>query len=306
MIDPRRLAVLRVLAERGTVTATARALHLTPSAVSQQLRSLGREWGVELLRKDGRGVRLTPAARMLLKHGDALQAGWEEARAAVAGAGDAEAGVLRLCGLSSVVAALFAPAAAELRAGHPQLSVQIAEHESADCFEQLLADVADIAVVLPTPGVPAADDPRFEQHPLLDDPQDLLVPAGHRLAGRPEVELSEAANEPWIVKPWDNDTYPLLIAACTAAGFSPRIAHHAKEWFAVSALVDVGLGVCLVPRLAPIPERHDVVRIPLHGVSPPSRRFVSAIRRGSATHPVVARGLTALRTAANRLSAKPS
>lgn len=298
MIELRRLTVLRVLAERGTVTATADALHLTPSAVSQQLRSLARELGVELLHKHGRGVRLTPAARVLLEHGDVLQARWEEARADVARAGHAYAGPLRLCGLSSVVAALFAPAAVQLRLSHPRLSVQIAEDESAGCFEALLADAADIAVVLPTEGLPAADDPRFEQQALLDDPQDLLVPANHRLAGRRAVELSEAADEPWIVKPQDNDTYPLLIAACTAAGFSPRIAQHAKEWFAVSALVSAGLGVCLIPRLARIPVQHDVVRISLHGVSPPSRRFVTAIRRGSAEHPLIALGLGVLRDVA--------
>lgn len=296
MID-RRLAVLRAFGEHGTVTATARMLHLTPSAVSQQLRSLARELGVELLRKDGRGVRLSPAAQVLLDHGDVLHEQWERARAAIARADDAESGPLRLCGLSSVVATVFAPAARQLRASHPHLAIEITENESADCFELLLADAADIAVVLPTPGVPPPDDARFEQQPLLDDPQDLLVPADHPLAGKRSVQLSEAASDPWIVKPVENDTYPLLVAACTAAGFTPRIAHQAKEWFAVSALVASGLGVCLIPRMAPLPPHHDVVRIPLHGASTPSRRFVTAVRRGSADHPTIALGLAALRTA---------
>lgn len=298
MID-RRLALLRTLAELGTVTATASALHLTPSAVSQQLRSLARDLGVELLHKDGRGVRLSPAAQVLLEHGATLWEQWEQTRAAMVRAADVDTGPLRLCGLSSVVAALFAPAAARLRTSHPELRVQILEDESADCFDLLLADAADIAVVLPTPDGPHVDDPRFEQRPLLDDPQDLLVPAGHALAHRSSVALSEAAGEPWIVKPVDNDTYPVLIAACTAAGFTPSIAHQAKEWFAVSALVAVGLGVCLMPRLAPIPPQHDVVRLPLHGSSAPARRFVAAVRRGSTTHPTVELGLATLQAAAH-------
>src|SRR4051794_19024325 len=109
MIDLRRLRVLRVLAEQGTVTAAARVLHLTPSAVSQQLRLLARELDVELLRHEGRRVRLTPAAHVLLEHADILFAQWERARAELSSAD--EAGSLGLCGVSSVIAALLSPAA---------------------------------------------------------------------------------------------------------------------------------------------------------------------------------------------------
>lgn len=297
MIDLRRLRILQVLAERGTVTATAAALHLTPSAVSQQLHTLSRDVGAELLRKEGRLVQLTPAARILLEHTESLAAQWEQALARLAASDDEITGELRFCGLSSVVAALFMPAATQLRQQWPRLAVHIAEHESADCADLLLAGHADIAVMLPTPDTPTADDPRFLQRPLLDDPQDLLVPAGHRLADQQDVDLVTAADEPWIVKPFDNDTHTLLLAACTAAGFSPRITHHAKEWFAVSALVAAGFGVCLLPRMAPIPPQHNVVRVPLRGRSVPSRRFVSCVRRGSNEHPTVRAGLEALHSA---------
>src|SRR4051812_42787370 len=84
MIDLRRLRVLRVLAEHGTVTAAAAALHLTPSAVSHQLRQLGRDLDVDLLSHEGRNVRLTPAARVLLEHADVLNAQWERAKADLA------------------------------------------------------------------------------------------------------------------------------------------------------------------------------------------------------------------------------
>jgi molybdenum-dependent DNA-binding transcriptional regulator ModE len=58
-IDPRRLRVLREVGLRGTVTSAASGLHLTPSAVSQQIAALSRDLGVPLLEKTGRGVRLT-------------------------------------------------------------------------------------------------------------------------------------------------------------------------------------------------------------------------------------------------------
>lgn len=297
MID-HRLYVLQALAEHGTVTATAEALHLTPSAVSQQLRLLARDMGAELLRPDGRRVSLTPAAHVVLRHAGLLRAQWEAAQAELAGCEAKVRGTLRICGVSSALAAFGAPAAARLRETHPLVESLIVEEESADCYRMLLADESDVALVLPGPDAPPVTDTRFEQSPLLTDRQDLLVPEGHRLAGPGPVDLAQAAEEPWIVKKANNDTYPLVLAACTAAGFTPRVTHQVKEWYAVSSLVAEGFGVCLMPRIVPLP-RHTVVRVPLRGTSVPARRFLTAVRRGSAAHPLLAAGLNALREVAS-------
>lgn len=293
MIDP-RLQTLRVLAERGTVTAAAEALHLTPSTVSQQLQGLARDLGVQLLEAEGRRVRLTAAAHTLLEHIDVLHADAERARAALAAHREGTVGTLRWCGVSSALALLLVPAAVALRTDHPGLTVQISEEESDDCFPLLLSHHADIAVLIPTPHTPPPDDTRFEQQPLIDEPQDLLVATSHRFAGRRRIRLAETANEAWIADPDRVDQYQLLMAAGAAAGFNPRIAHHAKEWFAISALVAHGFGICLVPRLAPVPADHAVVRVPLHGQPVPSRRIITCIRRGSRDQPVIATGLDVL------------
>lgn len=206
-------------------------------------------------------------------------------------------GTLRMCGVSSALAALGAPAAARLRETHPLVESLIVEEESAECYRMLLADETDVALVLPGPDAPPVTDSRFEQTPLLTDRQDLLVPVGHRLA-RPEgVALAEAAGESWVVKKANNDTYPLVLAACTAAGFTPRVTHQVKEWYAVSALVAGGFGVCLMPRIVPLPQ-HAVTRVPLLGTAVPARRFLTAVRRGSASHPLVTAALHALGDAA--------
>ncbi|MFC6882955.1 MULTISPECIES: LysR family transcriptional regulator [Actinomadura] len=297
MIDP-RLQTLRVLRERGTVTATAEVLHLTPSTVSQQLRQLARDLGVELLEAQGRRVRLTAAAHTVLDHADVLHAQWERARADLAAHRDGTAGRLRLCGVSSALAALVAPAAVLLREERPRLDVRMSETESGDAPALLLARAADIAVLIPTAESPPSDDARFEQRPLLDEPQDLLVPSGHPLAAGGAAELAEAAAEPWIGSPGRPDQHHLMLTACAAAGFTPRIAHHANEWFAVSALVAAGFGISLVPRLAPLPPEDEVARVPLRGDPVPSRRIITCVRRGAARQPAVAHGLAALGRAA--------
>lgn len=291
MIDLRRLQVLRVLHEQGTVTATAQALYLTPSAVSQQLRQLSREVGVELLCHEGRRVRLTPAAYTLLEHAHTIYAEWERTRAELAAHADGGLGRLRLCGFSTAFDSLLVPAAARLRGTDPRLTVHITEADADECAELLLADDADIAVV-PVAGCPPLDDPRFDQRVLLDDPQDLVVPAGHPLAGHDEVELAAAARETWIAP--HHDQHQLIVVACAAAGFTPRVAHAAQEWNSVLALVAAGLGICLLPRLAAVPPERHLVRVPLRGQPVPSRRILVGVRRGSREQPSIARGLAVL------------
>src|ERR1700759_3150666 len=102
-IDRRRLRVLRELDQRGTVAATATALHLTPSAVSQQLAGLSREGGAQLLEKHGRGVRLTGQARVLLAHAALVQEQLELARADLAAGRVGDIGEVRVASLSTAI-----------------------------------------------------------------------------------------------------------------------------------------------------------------------------------------------------------
>ena len=299
MMDLGRLRVLDVIRETGTVTAAGEALHLTPSAVSQQVRQLSRDLGVPLLEPRGRGVRLTRAACVLLDRSAALQAQWEEVRAELAAHIDGPAGTLRLCGFPTAVSGLLAPAGGRLRSEGGE--VRVVETETEESFRLLLTGETDIALVIATEGTPPLNDPRFEQRTLLDEPQDLLVPAGHRLAARDHVELADAARERWVsAAPGGCHQHQLVMMACSAAGFVPDIAHLAADWAAESALVANGLGVTLIPRLAPTPPEHAVVRIVLRGEPHPSRRIIACVRRGSAGQPLIARGLDALRAVAAR------
>jgi DNA-binding transcriptional LysR family regulator len=296
MID-RRLHTLRAVHYHGTVTAAAQALHFTPSAVSQQIRQLACELGVDLLEPHGRNVRLTDAALALVDHADALFARWEEARADLAEHAEGVSGVLRMCGFPTALAALVAPAVVALQAEYPLLSVYV--RESCDkALDLLLSSEVDIAVMSAAPDTPSLDDPRFEQQPLLDESQDLLVPADHPLAGRAEVALHEAAREPWIVPvAGSSEQRELTLVACAAAGFTPTVVHQAREWAAVRALVAHGLGVALVPQLAGIRSDDAVVRLPICSEPQPSRRIVTCVRRGSRDHPTIRRGLDALQAA---------
>ncbi|WP_064745255.1 LysR family transcriptional regulator [Pseudonocardia acaciae] len=301
-IDLRRLHVLRLVHRYGTVTGAAAVLRLTPSAVSHQIRQLSREVGVPLLEPNGRRVRLTPAGHTLVAHADALHAGWEQAQADLAAHATGAAGRLHMCGFPTAVAELLAPAAERLGTDCPRLTVFITELETTEGFDLVLAGEADIAVVVPNAETPPLDDAKFDQRLLLEEPLDLLVPAEHPLARRETVALADAAHDPWIIPaPGSSDFHQLTLVACTTAGFAPAIAHHAKDFFALAALVGRGLGVTLIPRLAPVPSHHAVTRVPLSGAPPPARRTLTCVRRGSHRQPAIARGLDTLRAVARHL-----
>ncbi len=301
MVDP-KLKVLQMVARHGTVTAAAAALHYTPSAVSYQLRQLAEELGVELLAQSGRGVQLTAAARTVLRHAEALQAQAERAYAELAT--EEPAGSFTLCGFSTAATHLLPPAAASLRERFPRMRLRVIEAEPAHCFDLLLSGDADLALVINTADTPSTGDERFEQQPLLDDPLDLVVPGGHRLAQLPRVMLADAADEPWIVGTIGSTYHQLVLTACTSAGFTPNIAHYADEWDTGTALVAHDFGIILVPRLARLHDR-PVVRIPLHGEPAPARRILAATRSGRGDHPLVTSALSTISETAPKLLPSP-
>ncbi len=301
MIDS-RLRVLKMLAEHGTVTAAAEVLNYTPSAVSDQLRQLAADLGVELVVQQGRGLRLTNAARVLLRHAERLQEQWEAARGELLAAAGAEpTGPFTLCGFSTAASRLLPPAAAGLRDAHPHLTVRIIEAEPDRCYDLLLAEEADLALLVVTADSPPMTDNRFDQRPLLDDPLDLVVPHDHPLTRRRHVTLADAAREPWIVGAPGTTYHQLVLAACMSAGFTPHIAHHADEWDTGTALVAHGLGVILVPRLTRLRDDPPLARIPLHGEPAPARRILTVTRRGARENPTVLHAIEIITATAEAL-----
>ncbi|HEX2145185.1 MAG TPA: LysR family transcriptional regulator [Glycomyces sp.] len=302
MIDP-KLQTLRVLRTHGTVTAAALALHLTPSTVSHQLKQLARETGIRLLEPNGRRVRLTPAAEVLLEHADVMYTHWERAKVDLAALDAGQKGHLRICGLSSTVSAFIAPMAKRLRKDNPGVRLHLAAVESVEAFQMLESGDADIAVISPVDTTPQPSDRRFEQQFLVEDVEDLLVSADHPLAGRESVALTEAADEDWVSMFSCLDQEQLFLSSTAAAGFAPHLAHRADTYYSASALVCNGFGVSLYSRLVPVPVEHLVVRVPIHGKPIPTRRLFTAVRRGSAEQPAITRGLTAIREEVARRAA---
>src|SRR5919206_3749549 len=146
MLDLHRLRLLRELAYRQTIAAVAQALSYTPSAVSQQLAALEREAGVRLLERDGRRVRLTPAAETLVGHVEAMLDRLEQAEAALAAARQGISGRLRVAAFPSAGRAILPAALAALGREHPGLEITVAEMDPRRAAEALRAAELDAAL----------------------------------------------------------------------------------------------------------------------------------------------------------------
>src|SRR5579859_529970 len=140
MVELRRLRALRELADRGTIAAAAEALHLTPSAVSQQLSALEAEVGQPLLIPNGRTVRLTPAAEAVLRHADALFSELERMDATLAALAGGEQGRVRIGSFATGIRGLIVPALRILRERCPGIALVVHDVESPEVFRLLARD----------------------------------------------------------------------------------------------------------------------------------------------------------------------
>jgi DNA-binding transcriptional LysR family regulator len=294
-VDIRRLRVLRELKMRTTVGATARALNLTPSAISQQIAALSRDVGAPLLMPLGRGVRLTPQAELLLEHATLVDAQLERARADLAAMEQGKIGRLAVGAFATAISGLVAPALKRLGRECPGIQLSIQEIEAREVFTSLNRGDLDLIITIEHDAGPVHGDSRYYRQELLEDALLIALPRKHPLARRASIALSALAQERWIIGAVNGLCHKTGLAACAAAGFNPDIAHRVNDWSALLRLVAAGCGVALIPQLA-INARDTsevVLRAPA-GRWRPGRHVYAAVRAGSERSPVIAAALAAL------------
>lgn len=282
MLDVRRLRLLRELAHLGTIAAVAQALSYSPSAVSQQLAVLEREAGVPLLARSGRRVTLTPAGATLAGYAESVLALLEEASAALAASGRGLAGPLAIGAFPTAVRTILPAALVRLARDHPRLELAVTEIDPAGVPAAIRAGGLDVALVHDYDHVPIEPDPALDTEPLAVETIYLATPGPAANPGGDPIR--GCAGEPWIVGSPGTLCHTMAVRACQAAGFTPRIRHHADDFAAVLALVATGQGVALVPELGAASPPPGVTLTAL----PAQRRTRVAYRKGTSRHPAVA------------------
>lgn len=275
MLDVKRMRVLREVAARGSFSAAADALGYTQSAVSQQIAALEREAGVRLVERSARGVRLTEAGRVVVRHADAILARLADADAELESLAGLRSGRVRVASFPSAGATMMPRAIACFRERHPAVEVTLQPAEPEEAVGLLRAGAVDLALIIETTFQPACHD-GLDRTQLLDDPMCLALPLTHPLARKPGLKLEDLAGESWILgsTPSCPDS-SIFLRACQAAGFEPSITFHSDDYFAIQGFVAAGVGVSFIPDLVLVSVREDIVIRPL-GPQAPARRILAA------------------------------
>jgi DNA-binding transcriptional LysR family regulator len=300
VIELGRLRALRAVAMYGTVTAAAAALHCTPSAVSQHLTKLERETGSTLVEKNGRGLRLTEAGRVLVDHAGRVLAAVEEAEAALAAHHETVSGRLAIGSFPTACRGLVPHALRQLAADHPRLRPTLLEADPRVSLDLIQRGTVDLALIDDWPET-AIEYPAGISHTELGlDVADLVVPASHDLArSAGPVTLAAARPERWIASVPGSVGHTWLLRVLP--GIEP--AFLVAEFQTQLTLVAEGLGVALVPRLARTALPDGVVA---RAVTPvPARRVCVAWRSAAEVRPAIGATVSALREAWRAHGAAP-
>lgn len=317
-LDPRRLLVLAAVRRAGGVLAAGRVLHLTPSAVSQQIARLEAETSAALLDRSraggGRPAVLTAAGELLAARGERLAALLAETERDLAALTGALRGAVRVGAFPTAIRRLVAPAVAALGVSHPALVPQVVETGEAAGCAALRAGELDVLLVesdsrQPAPSVHAPPDSvpaaasaaasaqggaAMGELPLLTDPFHLVVP----VTWPPPDDIAQLLTRPWVVGPDGSASRRALHHLARDRGLpDPPAAHQALEYPAVLALVGAGLGAALVPALALQQTPHPGVRTAVPALTV-GARTLTAVSRTHGTSPAVEAVLTALLQAA--------
>ncbi|KWX10801.1 LysR family transcriptional regulator, partial [Carbonactinospora thermoautotrophica] len=239
MLDLHRLRVLRAVAQHGSFSRAAAALHLTPSAVSQHVAALERSIGLPVVERSPRGVRLTAPGRVLVETADAVEAELRGARQQLDRLAQGESGHLTVATFPSAGQRLLPAALSRFTAAHPGVEVSVIEAEPEESLPLVRAGRADLALVYRfTPIDRDGTDPGLRWTLLLTDPMYLVLPAAHPLAGAAELALADLAAERWLQG--TGSTGEMLLHLVAAAGFTPRVACRSSDYLFMHALVGAG------------------------------------------------------------------
>jgi DNA-binding transcriptional LysR family regulator len=243
-MDSRRLQAFVAVARHTSFTRAALELHLSQSAVSQQVAALEQELGARLFDRAGRRVTLTAAGAALRERAASLLLELDAARRAVAAAQGEIAGTLRIASSLTIAGYVLPRALAAFRRSHPEIELSLRVQNTEAVVGALLAGDVDVGFV----EGPVANA-RIALEPLFVDELCVVAPPEHWFAGEETVAPAALAAEPLVVRERGSGTRTVAEDALAAAGVDPaslKIAAEVSGIEAQKALVEAGVGVSVV------------------------------------------------------------
>ncbi|MGF1591731.1 MAG: LysR family transcriptional regulator [Kiloniellaceae bacterium] len=274
----RQVRYFIAVAENGSVTGAAQQLSVSQSTVTEAVKGLEEELGVQLIERQARGVALSYKGQQFLRHARRILTEVSDAQRALRSQEAPLAGVLHL-GVTTLVAGYcLSDLLARFRRVFPGVQVSVVE-DTRDYLEHLLLNgEIDVAVIIVSN---LQDNVALETETLQTSHYHLWLPSGHRLLRHGPVSLKEMAGEPFIVLSVD-EVEEVTGRFWRQAGVRPKVAFRTRSVEAVRSLVATGAGLAVLPDLAYRPWSLEGDRIEARDIkeSMPDLTVGVAWRRG--------------------------
>ncbi|MGX9901220.1 LysR family transcriptional regulator [Arthrobacter sp. SA17] len=242
MLDLHRLTLLREVKLHGSMSAVARELSYSHSAISQQLGVLEKETGVVLLEKVGRNVRLTPAGEELVRNTEAILAAMERAEADLATSHERPQGMVTVAAFTTISRSIMPIALAGLAQSYPGLDVRLRREDPEQAVMQLVSRQVDAVISDAFPGTRVTYPGGIHTTLIGQDPIRGYLP--HGMSFTAVEELRELR---WVAEPPESAASQWALRVCRELGFEPVIAHVSSDLLFHLRMVEQGLAAAFLP-----------------------------------------------------------
>ena len=239
-ITLRQMRAVAALGRHGSVTRAAGDLHVSPPAVTLQIKAIEDQLGVPLVERSTGGMALTAAGRIVAEAAARVEAVLRETEAGIAALSGAERGAVHVGIIST--AKYYAPRAlAAFAAAHPGIELKLTVGNRDEIIAGLAQHDVDLAIM----GRPPTDM-KVIADLIGDHPHVVIAPPGHRLAGRRDIQPAELNDEVLLVREAGSGTRRLMEDYAAAAGISPRIGMQIGSNETIKQAVMAGLGIAFL------------------------------------------------------------
>lgn len=244
MLDLNRLIMLRAVSMHGSITAAARELSYSHSAISQQLSLLERETGVALLERVGRRARLTPVGLELVRNTEAVLAAMERTEMELAASQNQPRGVVTVAVFASIGRSVMPDALRRLSRKYPGLDLRLRRLDPEEAVLQLVSRHVDAVVTDAYPGTQLAPAGGVHASVIGHDPVRGYVPEPYL-----EGPLERLRALPWVMEPYETASTQWALRVCREIGFEPNVAHVSSDVLFHLRMVEAGLAAAFLPDL---------------------------------------------------------
>ena len=245
-MELRILRYFQAVAEELSFSKAAKALRIAQPALSRAVKELEQELGAQLLERNKRNVKLTPAGAVLLHEAGLLLGLSEETVRKVQRTARGQEGELRLGYIGPPTQPFLSQLLKEYRQRHPRVTVQLEERTPERVWEMVSKDRIDVGLTRP---VMARDRIGLRTLLLRKESMCAVVPADHPFSREKKLTWQMLRDQPLIVLSRREGVglYEHVMTGCHQAGFSPRLTHTPSIVGTVLTYVEAGAGIGVVP-----------------------------------------------------------